>query len=100
MTKYILNKKVKKCKANNIKDLKGINKAAWSFISSLYKAEWDELCTDSNNHSFRHKVKAQFNPQIDKRYNSKKGKDTNKLVSILNILPPILDKYPKKINKI
>jgi len=74
MTKYILNKKVKKGKANNVKDLNGIDKAAWSFILSLYKVRWDKLSADSNNHSFRCKVKMQFNPQINKRDNSKKGK--------------------------
>jgi len=38
MTKYILSKKVESSKANNINDLKGISKATWRFISSLYKS--------------------------------------------------------------
>ena len=36
--KYILNKKIKQGKANIIVDLRGIGKAAWSFISSIYEA--------------------------------------------------------------
>ena len=36
ITKYILNKYVKKDKVNNFKDLNGVSKVAWEFISSLY----------------------------------------------------------------
>jgi len=39
MTKYILNKKVERGKANDVNDFKDIGKAAWSFILSLYKSE-------------------------------------------------------------
>jgi len=35
MIKYILNKKVERCKANNVNDFKGIGKAAWDFILLL-----------------------------------------------------------------
>ena len=38
MQKYILNKKIEDGKANDVNDLKGISKAAWSFISSLYNS--------------------------------------------------------------
>jgi len=38
MQKYILNKKIEGGKANDVNDLKGISKAAWSFISSLYNS--------------------------------------------------------------
>ena len=63
--KYILNKKVENGKANDVNDLKGIGKAVWSFISSFYESGWDELIADSNNHSFRYKVKTQFTPKIN-----------------------------------
>ena len=36
ITKYILNKYVKKDKVNDFKDLNGVSKVAWEFISSLY----------------------------------------------------------------
>ena len=38
MHKYILGKFIDSNKANSIKDLESIDKAAWKFISSLYKA--------------------------------------------------------------
>ena len=62
MQKYILNKLIEGDKANNINDLEGVGKAAWGFISALYKSHWDHLIADKNNFSFRCKVKAQFNP--------------------------------------
>jgi len=37
MRKYILSKSIKGNKANNIKDLEGVSKAAWGFILFLYK---------------------------------------------------------------
>jgi len=58
MTKYILNKKSERGKANNINDFKDIGEAAWNFISFLYESGWDELVADKNNHLFRQKVKA------------------------------------------
>jgi len=36
--KYILNKSIKSDKANNVKNLDGIGKAAWGFISALYES--------------------------------------------------------------
>jgi len=53
MTKYILNKKVERGKANDINDFKGIGEAAWNFISFLYESGWDELVADKNNYLFR-----------------------------------------------
>jgi len=55
--KYILNKKIEQDKANSVTDLKGVGKAAWNFISSIYEAEWDELIVNNENFSFRHKIK-------------------------------------------
>ena len=36
ITKYILNKSVKRGKVNDFKDLNSVNKVAWEFLSSLY----------------------------------------------------------------
>jgi len=36
---YIRSNKIKKGKANNIPELKDFGKAAWCFISSIYKSE-------------------------------------------------------------
>lgn len=38
MATYIKNKKIETFKSNNIKNFKGIGKAAWDFISSIYEA--------------------------------------------------------------
>ena len=38
MYKYILGKSINNDKANNIKNLKGVSKVAWEFISAIYKA--------------------------------------------------------------
>ena len=102
MMKYILNKKVESGKANDVNDLKGIGKATWGFISSLYESGWDELIADSNNYSFRCKVKAQFTPKINKGSNIKKGKElnANKPALISKLPSPIPAKLPKKVNEI
>jgi len=60
MQKYILGKAIQDDKANNIKDFKGVSKVAWGFISSLYKAHWDNLFVDGQNTSLRNKVKSKF----------------------------------------
>ena len=62
MKKYILNKKVKKYKANDVKDLNNIGKAAWSFILFLYKVGWNKLSMNSNNYFFKCEMKMQFKP--------------------------------------
>ena len=69
-------------KTNNIKDLEGIGKAAWRFISALYRSHWNHLIADKNNFSFRCKVKAQFNPQINRNITPKKDKETDKPASV------------------
>ena len=98
--KYILNKKIKQGKANSIADLRGISKAAWSFISSILEAGWDELIMDSDNFSFRHKVKMQFNLLSNGANTSKKSKVAAKLASISSLSPLIPVKSPKEINTI
>jgi len=46
---FILNKTIEGNKANDIKDLEGVSKAAWGFISALYKSHWDKLSVDKQN---------------------------------------------------
>ena len=98
--KYILNKSIEGDKANNIKNLEGIGEAAWGFISALFKSHWDHLIADKNNFSFRCKVKAQFNPQINRDITPKKGKKTNKLASISALSSLIPAKFPKEVVEI
>ena len=98
--KYILNKLIESDKANDVKDLENICEVAWGFISALYESHWDYLIADKNNFSFRQKVKAQFNPQINRVSTPKKGKETDKPASISVILPSILEKFLKEVVEI
>jgi len=75
MKKYIQGKSIEGNKVNDIKDLKGVSKAAWEFISSLYEAHWDNLVMDNKNTSLRNKVKSKFSPQAFSEPNNNKGKN-------------------------
>ena len=58
MQKYILGKLIENDKTNKVKDLKGIGKATWEFISTIYEAYWNSLFVDNNKTTFRNKVKS------------------------------------------
>ena len=60
MCKYILGKSIDSNKANNIKDLEGIGKTAWEFISSLYEAHWGSLYMNNSKTLFRNIIKSKF----------------------------------------
>jgi len=55
ITKYILNKSVKRSKVNDLDDLKDIRKVAWKLISAFYDLGWNAFSVD-NNISFKSKV--------------------------------------------
>ena len=99
MKKYIIGKSIKDLKANNIKDLMGMGKALWEFISVVYELHWDSLYVD-NNTMFRSKVKEKFNPQIRKTPAPGKEKKIIKLTHILTIPPSIPAKSSKEVNEI
>ena len=98
--KYILGKTIEGSEANNVKDLEGISKVAWEFISSLYKVYWDSLIVDNSNTLFRNMVKSKFSPQVVKTLSNSKGKNIVKLASIFSISPPIPAKSLKEVNEI
>ena len=100
MEKYIFGKSIDGSKANDIKDFKGLGKAAWGFIIALYTSQWDNLIVDGTNRSFRNNVKSKFSPQVVKE--TTKPKNANILYSsyISSLPPSILVKSAKKINKI
>ena len=101
MAKYIENKKVNMIKSNKVNNLQGISKATWKFVSVFYNAEWDSLVTDIHNNILRQKILLYYTPKTNLVKNGKpKGKDTDKLTNIERLLPPILTKTPKEINKI
>jgi len=75
MCKYILDKSIENSSANDIDDFKGMGKAMWEFISTIYDSHWDSFFVDNNNTTFRNKVKSQFSSQVIKPKASSKGKE-------------------------
>lgn len=69
MGKYIRGKSIDS-NPNNIKDLEGVGKTVWEFLSSIYDSHWDRLYVDEAN--FRNKVKSKFTPQVPKSTNNNK----------------------------
>ena len=100
MHKYILGKTINNDKANDVKDLEGISKVAWEFISAIYETHWDSLFVDYSKTSFRNKVKSKFNPQVIKTPVNNKGKEIVKLTFVISLSSPIPAKSPKEVNKI
>ena len=101
MSKYILNKSVKRDKVNNFDDFEGVGKMAWDFISAIYNSDWDVLSVD-NNISFRNKVASKFTLKISNINNSKNkdGKGNNKLATVSRLSLPISAKSSKKVKDI
>ena len=60
MGKYIKGKSINNSNPNNIKDLEGMGKAVWEFLSSIYNLCWDRLYVDDSNTTFRNKIKFKF----------------------------------------
>jgi len=101
MQKFIAGKSINDNKANNLKDLNGMGKAIWEFISMVYNSHWDSLYVDDNNTTFRSKVKSKFSPQVKNiQPLANKGKEVAKPSFISVILPPIPAKSNKKAKEI
>jgi len=98
--KYILSKTIESNNTNNIKDLEGVSKAAWSLILSLYEAHWDSLYVNNQKTSFRNKVKLKFSLMALNNTNNSKGKNkvNSPYVSVLS--PSISAKSPKKVQNL
>ena len=56
--KYISGKSINGDKANDFKDLSGMGKSIWEFISLVYNLYWDVLFVDKNNMTLRNNVKS------------------------------------------
>ena len=101
MQKYIASKSIDNNKANDVKDLNGMGKAIWEFISVVYDSHWDALYADNNNITFKNKVKSKFSPQARNiQIPSNKDKDVVKPMFVSAISPPIPAKSPKKVKEI
>jgi len=100
MGKYIRNKAINN-NPNNCKDLKGVSKELWKFLSFIYKFHWDRLYADSSNNTFRDKVSSKFTPQVPKNSSTNgKEKDKAKPMFISLVSSLILTKTPKEVNEI
>ena len=98
MGKYIRGKSIDS-NPNNIKDLKGVGKVVWEFLSSIYNSHWDGLYVDNTNTTFRNKVSSKFTPQVSKNLNIN-NKEVVKPIFIFSISPPIPAKSQKEVNEI
>jgi len=95
-----LGKSINGNKANDFKNLSGMGKSIWEFISSVYDLHWDVLFVDKNNTTLRNKVKSKFAPQVKFLQTSNKGKDMPKPTFVSSIPPPIPAKSPKEVKEI
>ena len=99
MDSYIKAKSVS-TNPNDIKNLEGIGKELWHFLSVVYESHWNGLYMDNSNMSFRNKVKSKFNPQVPKISASNKSKKTVKFTYISSLFLPIPIKMPKEVNEV
>ena len=98
--KYIRGKAINN-NPNNCKDLEGVGKELWEFLSSIYESHWDMLYADSSKNTFRGKVSSKFTPWIPKNLSTNsKEKDKAKLIFISLVPLPIPAKTLKEVNKI
>jgi len=98
--KYISGKSINGDKANDFKNLSGIGKSIWEFISLVYNLHWNALFVDKINMTLRNKVKSKFTPQVKFPQTSNKGKDMSKPTFVSSIPSPILAKLPKEVKEI
>ena len=100
MEKYIFGKSINSSKANDIKDLKGLGKVVWGFISAFYTSQQNNLIVNGTNRLFRNNIKSKFSPQAVKE--TTKSKETNIINSsyVSSFSPPILAKSAKEVNEI
>jgi len=98
MGKYIRGKSIDS-NPNNIKNLKGVGKVVWEFLSSIYNSHWDGLYVDDTNTTFRNKVSSKFTPQVPKNLNIN-NKEVVKPIFIFSISPPIPAKSQNKVNEL
>ena len=94
MGKYIWDKSINN-NPNNIKDLEGVRKAAWEFLSLFYDLHWDGLYIDNNNTMFRNKIKSKFTPQVSKLVNNNKDKEVVK-PTFISLIPPLISAKSQK----
>ena len=98
--KYIVGKSIDGTKANEVKDLMGMGKALWKFISTVYESYWDTLYADNNNTSLRSKISLKFISQVKNILALGKSKDVAKPTFVSSISFLILAKTLKEVREI
>ena len=95
---FIRSRKVVNSRVNDISKFLGFGKAAWNFISSIYKSGWDLLPADKYINSFKSKVVNKFTPKAPKINSALTlGKSKGKTAEIIRLPPPILAHLSKKV---
>jgi len=98
--KYIKGKSIIDGNANSVKDLEGVGKVVWEFLSAVYDSHWDSLHVDNFKMLFRNKVKSKFTTQVPKAPTNNKDKEVVTPTYISPISPFILAKTFKEVNEI
>jgi len=101
MARYIKNKKIDITKSNRVKDLQGIGKATWKFISTFHKTGWNSHVANVHNNIFRQKVSFHCTLKTNPVKSGKsKGKNTDKPASVKRLPSSISTKTFKEVNEI
>jgi len=93
ISKYILNKSVKREKVNDFDNLNGIGKVVWEFISAFYNSGWNALHIE-NKAFLINKVMSEFTLKTNNVLKSRDIKTTEASFSLIS-----LSLYPSKVTK-
>jgi len=101
MARYISNKKVNSCNAENLSDFDSIRDSIWNFISSVYQANWNAFYTDNNTMTLKAKIASKSSPRITPT-TSKNSKEMPKSVPVtidkVLLPPPLPVKSKREVN--
>jgi len=87
---FIRARKVQQGKISDIAELQGFGKAAWSFILSIYEADWDSIPINNQNISFRNVVSNKLTSKaLKSTINMSLSKSKGKVAEIVKLSPPI-----------
>ena len=101
IARYIANKQVNNVMANDLKDFKDMEDSIWNFISLIYEAKWDSLCTNKNSTTLSTKISFKFTPRVApslSKNNKKIAKPVLITIKKAPPLPPLLAKSKKEVN--
>ena len=87
---FIRARKVQQGKISDIAKLQDFGKAAWSFILSIYEADWNSIPINNQNISFRNAVSNKSTSKASKStINMSSSKSKGKVAEIVKLPPPI-----------